>query len=212
MQFSFSSICELYTIDEVFSDIVIPNGMDKETLVNTIFDRCMLYQPLYVDMPILNSIIRNFFKKNLTNFEKLWYLYNLEYEKDYNPIWNKDGTYTEKESYSNTRNDEVLSSSSTDSNSTDGTVEQVAPYDTSSWQNRDKTDTRSTQNIDNSGKQNEKHSEDFNKTFEHKEQGNIGITTTMTMIKEEMEAHSDTKYNVYDIIALKFYDELFIHY
>lgn len=99
MQFSFASICELYGIDEVFKDIIIPSSYDKEILINTILSECMMYQPLYVELPIFNQMIVNFFKLNYVNFEKLSYLYDLEYIKDYNPIWNKDGSYIEKEEY-----------------------------------------------------------------------------------------------------------------
>ena len=204
MQFSFMSICELYGINEVFKDITIPNSYDKEVLINTILQECMLYQPLYVELPILNQMIVNFFKLNYTNFKKLAYLYDLEYEKDYKPIWNKDGSYTEKEEYTkdNTFNSNI------NENSNQNNINQVSAFDSGEFQNKNKdsiTSNDNTTKIDN-GK------EKFTHTITRDEKGNIGITTTMQMIKEEMDVHKDSSYNKYEIIAKKFYDEFFIHY
>lgn len=204
MQFSFMSICELYSIDEVFKDIIIPNSYDKEVLINTILQECMLYQPLYVELPILNQMIVNFFKLNYNNFKKLAYLYDLEYRKDYNPIWNKDGSYTEKEEYTkdNTFNSNI------NENSNQNNINQVSAYDSGEFQNNNKdslTSNDNTTKIDN-GK------EKFTHTITRDEKGNIGITTTMQMIKEEMDIHKDSSYNKYEIVAKKFYDEFFIHY
>lgn len=36
--FSFASICQLYTYDEVFKDIDINEKLDRDTLINTIMD------------------------------------------------------------------------------------------------------------------------------------------------------------------------------
>lgn len=212
MQFSFASICELYTPDEIFREIELPEGMDKEVLVNTIMDTCMLYQPLYVDMPFLNIMIRNFFKKNKQSFNKLWYLFNLKYGDDYNPIWNKDGSFEETEQYVNDRNDKIENNSNMNSVTNDNTINQVAPFDSDRWENSDKNDNKTTQDIDNKGNQNETHSEIYKKTLTRNEKGNIGVTTTAKMLDEEFNFQSDNKYNAYEVIALKFYDEFCIHY
>lgn len=204
MQFSFMSICELYSIDEVFKDITIPNSYDKEVLINTILQECMMYQPLYVELPILNQMIVNFFKLNYTNFKKLAYLYDLEYQKDYNPIWNKDGSYSEKEEYTkdNTFNSNI------NENSNQNNINQVSAYDSGDFQNKNK-DTITSNDIT---LKNDNGKEKFTHTITRDEKGNIGITTTMQMIKEEMDVHKDSSYNKYEIIAKKFYDEFFIHY
>lgn len=204
MQFSFASICELYGIDEVFKDIIIPSSYDKEILINTILSECMMYQPLYVELPIFNQMIVNFFKLNYVNFEKLSYLYDLEYIKDYNPIWNKDGSYIEKEEY---KKDNTFNSNINE-NSNQNNINQVSAYDSRDFQNNNKDTLTSS---DNTSK-NDTGKESFTHKIERDEKGNIGVTTTMQMIKEEMNVHRDSSYNKYEIIAKKFYDEFFIHY
>lgn len=204
MQFSFMSICELYGIDEIFKGINIPDSYDKEVLINTILSECMMYQPLYVELPILNQLIINFFNVHYTDFMKLAYLYDLQYENDYNPIWNKDGSYIEKESY--TKDNSFNSNSNENSNSNN--INQVSAYDSGDFQNNNKDTLTSNENRtkNDSGKEN------FNHSIERQEKGNIGVTTTMNMIKEEMNVHKDNSYNKYEIVAKKFYDEFFIHY
>lgn len=204
MQFSFMSICELYGIDEIFKGIDIPYSYDKEVLINTILSECMMYQPLYVELPILNQLIINFFNVHYTDFMKLGYLYDLQYENDYNPIWNKDGSYIEKESY--TKDNSFNSNSNENSNSNN--INQVSAYDSGDFQNNNKDTLTSNENRtkNDSGKEN------FNHSIERQEKGNIGVTTTMNMIKEEINVHKDNSYNKYEIVAKKFYDEFFIHY
>lgn len=224
MEFSFASICEFYTIDEIFKDIKLPNSFDKETLINTIMLKCMQYQPLYVEMPILNQIIKNFFNVNYMNFNKIGYLYDLEYQKDYNPIWNKDGNYVEEESYtkSNTFNSNEYGSDSNTKKEILGSngseVNQISAYDSNEFQNNKKItnenqeDNTITDKYTNSKNKNDNGEEKFTHKIERKEQGNIGVTTTAQMLKEEFDVQQDVKYNKYEIIANMFYDELFIHY
>jgi len=204
MQFSFMSICELYGIEEIFKDINIPSSYDEEILINTILSECMMYQPLYVELPILNQLIINFFNVHYNDFKKLAYLYDLQYETDYNPIWNKDGSYIEKESY--TKDNSFNSNSNENSNSNN--INQVSAYDSGNFQNNNKDTLTSNENRtkNDSGKEN------FNHSIERQEKGNIGVTTTMNMIKEEINVHKDNSYNKYEIVAKKFYDEFFIHY
>ena len=90
--FSFASICQLYTYDEVFKDIDINEKLDRDTLINTIMDVCGMNEPIYPEIEILQIKVQYFFKKHKEQFDKLVYLYSLKYEDDYNPIWNKDGT------------------------------------------------------------------------------------------------------------------------
>lgn len=224
MEFSFASICELYTIDEIFKDIKLPNSFEKETLINTIMLKCMQYQPIYVEMPILNQIIKNFFNINYMNFNKIGYLFDLEYQKDYNPIWNKDGNYVEEESYTKS-NDFNSNENGSDNNTRKETlvsngseVNQISAYDTNEFQNNKKItnenqeDNSITDKYTNSKTKNDKGEENFTHKIERKEQGNIGVTTTAQMLKEEFDIQQDVKYNKYKIIANMFYDELFIHY
>lgn len=76
----------------------------------------------------------------------------------------------------------------TETERTEGTgegVQQVSAFDSQNFENRGKDTASST----------------GERTFERVEQGNIGVTTTQAMIKEE-RAVAD--YNIYDVIASDF--------
>ena len=94
-------------------------------------------------------------------------------ELEYNPIWNKDGTITETEKV-------TLDA--------DGTNEtQVSAFNESTYQNRSK-DTVAQDNT-------------TERTYERVEQGNIGVTSTQQLIKEERQT---AEFNIYDRISEDF--------
>lgn len=92
---------------------------------------------------------------------------------EYNPIWNKDGTITE------TRN----TNSEQSANSATG----VTGFNTSAFQNADNVNSNA--------------SADTTETMTRTEQGNIGVVTTQSMIKEEREV---AYFNLIDAITEDF--------
>lgn len=83
----------------LFNDIVLPDEIDKEILINSIFDECDELEPITSNPLLLKAKIDNFFLKNKRGFEHLIALNALEY----NPIENTD-RYEEKD-YTITRTD-----------------------------------------------------------------------------------------------------------
>lgn len=92
----------------------------------------------------------------------------------YNPLWNKDGTVTETENR-NLR-------------STGSSTGQVSAFNTENFRNQSKQDASGT--------------DTGSITRSRTESGNIGVTTSQQMLKEEIEIRRD--YNVYDIITEDF--------
>ena len=91
----------------------------------------------------------------------------------YNPIWNKDGTISETETISKTAGG---------SNET-----KVSAFNESTYQNRAKDESSATET---DGRQ-----------YLRTEQGNIGVTSTQQLIKEEREV---AEFNIYDQISADF--------
>ena len=81
--FSFVNLWELseYTL---FNDIRLPPGIDKEILVNTIFDECAEFEPLTIDVDLMKAKINNFFARNYDNFNRLYHYTHLEYNPPHN--------------------------------------------------------------------------------------------------------------------------------
>lgn len=143
----------------------------------------------------------------------------------YNPIWNKDGTFTEtlarSGSNSGSGTDNTTSSgSSNGSSSTSGKVSygktdthSVTGFDTNAFSNDTRDQASGSDTTTGSESRNESRSGTDKRTLSNSgsykddqtitrtEQGNIGVTTTQQMLKEEREA---AVFNVYDFIIEAF--------
>ena len=199
--FSFGSICQLYTYDEVFKDIEINEKLDKDTLINAIMDVCGMNEPIYPEIEILQIKVQYFFKKHKDQFDKLVYLYSLKYDKDYNPIWNKDGTKTHIETTVRSKDNSI--------NDNGEDINQVSAYDTSGFSNDSKTSNHNNRNENGNNNTRGNEKENIKLTIEDIEKGNIGVTTTADMINQEIDLQS--KFNVYEVIARMFFDEFCLH-
>ena len=113
---NFINLIDLYTYS-LFDDIVIPAGVDKETLINTILDKCRTSEPLYTDENLLKMKIKNFFNKYERTFNRLYVAYSVDY--------NMTNNYDRTEQHTTTRNNV-------------DTV-KVAPYDSSEFENDTQT-------------------------------------------------------------------------
>lgn len=175
--YTFVNLWEL-SEHKLFDDIRLPAGIDKEILINTIFDECAEFEPLTIDVDLMKAKINNFFARNYDNFNRLYQYTKLEY----NPIENYD-----RYSDINTRNERNIS------NTYSGSSEnKISAYDSAVYQpNNETTDSNTTSGTDN----------DTNVTVEHTH-GNIGVTTTVQML--EQDTNYWNKNNMYQTIAEKF--------
>ena len=127
----------------------------------------------------------------------------------YNPIWNKDGTYTENLTRSGSNsgmNSDSGSSSGKDTNSYGRTdTHSVTGFDTNSLSTASQEHAGGSDSLSrsdsysNSGTNSGSYSD--TQTLTRTEHGNIGVTTTQQMMKEEREA---AVFNVYDYIIEAF--------
>ena len=165
----------------LFDGITVPDGMNRDILINTIMLRTLDLEVLYPDFDFMKEAIRHWSDKNQQVWKKLYDTTNLEY----NPIWNKDGTYTETE----TRNLKGTSHSGGKTTETG----KVNGFNSSTLQNHDQRITEPDLDSTATDTGTIKH--------ERREYGNIGVTTTQQMIREEREI---SDFNMYDIIADSF--------
>lgn len=235
--------------DSYYTDVII----DPQTVVENLLVECSEFEILYSDFNALKRIIKIWSAKEKLVWQKM---YNTICYK-YNPIWNKDGksvwteqqsatgkkTETEKGSKTTnangTTNDEFTSTSNTTNKTTgtgtntrtgsDETTGKVSAYDSTDFQNREKTNstasennsTESTEDFTGSGKVtnsgtktiantgNEtndvsRETSDNNTgetTHEQTETGNIGVTMTQQMITAEREI---AMFNIIDFIINDF--------
>lgn len=135
--------------------------------------------PFYTDPQLLRSMIEVWAKAQRPVWIRLWQTSLFKY----NPIWNKDGVFTEEVDRSGNNS----GSSSTQYGRTD--AHNVTGYDTNSYSPDTQDVAGGTDRGNSSGNYTDK--EKRTRT----EQGNIGVTTTQQMIREERDIAGFTVYS-----------------
>ena len=208
------SILALYNWDNtLFNDLNVPDGMDRNNVIDNILFECAELSLIYTDPAFMKRAIKQWSDKEQNVWAKLFATENF----DYNPIWNVDGTVTEKETVERDRTNDIDRSTATaeaahDATSDDvdqTTTDSVTGYNSTSWQDHTKSvinsdrdiTTDSTRNISGTDNVDEAESEDVERNLETRRTGNIGVTTTQQMIREERDV---ALFNTIDFITNSF--------
>lgn len=221
------SIVGLYNYDnDIFSGFNVPEGVDRNAAIYDIMFNCAELELLYQDWDFMRKSITAWSLMMLPIWQKLYDTTQLEY----NPIWNVDADITELETRNLAGTDggtKTREGNTTDNTTTEETVESTLDHDatiehdvmgynvSSGYQHesRDTEDSTDTQDfernvtVDGSGTSKETEKDTRNRTdtgtIEHKTRrtGNIGVTTSQQMIREEREIDL---FNIYDQITQDF--------
>lgn len=164
------SLSSLYVYHpDLFKDLQLPDGVDKDILIDRILMDTMELELLYPDPDFLQDMIRIWSRAELPVWKKM----QATLELDYNPIWNKDGTITTE-----------TSGNYTDNGTSTGSVKG---FNSDSWAEHDRM--QSNRSGDSGGLET------------RRETGNIGVTTTQQMIREERDI---SEFNIYGYISDSF--------
>lgn len=162
-----------------------PQPLDKSVLIGNILAELGEMSLVYSDPDTFKKMIEIWSAMNAGTWLELWK--TLLYK--YNPIWNKDGTYTETKSGSG----RVAGGTKTDYGRTQ--QHDVTGYDTNSYSPDTKdtaggTDTVTTGSMYSNGE-----------TLTRTEQGNIGVTSTQELIERQRNV---VQFNMYTFITESF--------
>lgn len=189
------SIRGLYEWDNsIFDGLTLPDGMDRGALLNLLVSELAELEVIYPDPDRMKAIITSWSKANYSVWDRAWKALQLEY----NPIWNVDGDVTETESRDLTR---AGTSSGTTGNTRTDNLQQVhenkvAGFNATDYQNREQNTTRDTGTQQDAGTHSDTHSDRDTGTITRttRRTGNIGVTTSQQMLREELEI---AKQNIY---------------
>lgn len=196
MSFSWLSIMGMYEHDPtIFDDFNVPDGMDKETVVNNILLNCAELELIYSNFDIMKLAIKTWSDSNQIGWNKLYQTMIVEY----NPIWNVDADVKDTEKITGNRgikrtgsDNETVDLTDTETvNLTD--TKAVQGFNSSSWANAEKIDHAGTDTIKHTGTDNIAHTENIDedndsvREYTQRRTGNIGVTTTQQMIEQERE-------------------------
>lgn len=137
--------------------------------------------PVYSKPEVLKSMIEVWARAHKPEWVKLWQTAIFKY----NPIWNKDGSYTE------TRKGRNSGKGSTTYGRTD--TNNVTGFDTNNF-------SPNTQNIAG-GQDSSESGGEYEETLKRIETGNIGVTMTQEMIRQERDIDA---FNIYSYIIESF--------
>lgn len=198
-----NNLMKLYDND-LFNDIVLPEGIDHDTVVNTILMESALNTPMYPEHDLLKMMIQNFFRKYYNNFDR----YNRAMKEEYSTNENYHKT-DERRINDNVKKHELLDGHKV--NTLDDHEEREdykMAFDANDWKRTDRIDDK-FYNVDDY-KQTENTDTNTNRdglvtTTSH---GLTGSYTNQKLIEEELKLRS--KYNIYNYISDLFYDEFMI--
>lgn len=174
-----------YAKPTIFDGMSLPEGLSRQDTIDNILLECAELEILYTDPDFMATAVAIWSRAQLPSWEKLYATTNF----DYNPIWNKDGEITETE----TR--DLQSFAQDQPGVTTVSKNEVAAYDAN-------TPQLANQNTINMFGANQSNGTDTGTITRFRtEKGNIGITTTQQMIKEEREVAA---FNIISAIAKDF--------
>lgn len=218
--------------DDLFKNLSVPAGITKSVLEDTILMNGAEFEVLYSDADFFQEMIGNWSSKwnrTMTRWVNALAI-------DYSPLENYDrmeewndtssGLNSDTRSASDSKTENVadnrLTTASSTSSGSGGTEDKKSAYDSSDYQNYQKSDTTSSgsntsNGLESSTSQNDaslSHSESgnsFNSTEAKREgraHGNIGVTTSQQMLQSELDV---SRFNLYDEIANLFLQEFCIY-
>lgn len=169
------SILGLYNFDDsIFSDMTVPEGVDKELAINSILTDCAELEILYPNPEFMKTMIKIWSAREMPIWTRI---YNAE-QVEYNPIENYDRQQTDRE----TNNGTGTGTQTATSSGSQTVLHKYAAFDSGALadQTQDNGTTGSTENANQSTTiQNQR-------DFTSRIHGNIGVTTSQQMLESEL--------------------------
>lgn len=196
----------------ILDEIIVPEGMDREMLIAEIIKNSGELYPYHQQPDMLKLNVQNWFSRNLYNFTQMYTALTAEYS----PIENYDRTETISRVTENSGSDtETTTLGSQTVTATIGNSENVtgvSAYNASDFTNREKETGNNSDTITSTGSGSDTAKTDYGmkhtETENNRIHGNIGVTTSQTMITEEIKLRA--RYDLYKVIAQMFEHEFLI--
>lgn len=155
----------------ILNGLQVPQGISLATVRDNLLMECAELEAVYPDPDFMKQAVTSWSAMMAPIWQELYD--TTQY--DYNPIWNKDGTITETV----TRGLETEDSGRVTSNNEE--QHQTKGYNSTTWADSTKDTGTASSTTSATG------SEDETTSLSRRETGNIGVTTTQQMIREQRE-------------------------
>lgn len=196
------SILGMYNDDEtIFDNMDIPDGLDKEMVIQNILLECAELEILYTRPDILKKAIEVWAYSNRYQWQTL---YDTMFF-DYNPLWNVDATVNDTENTTRTDNRDITTNSTGQDKETRNLtdIESVKGFNSNSWAEHTRNVGTGTDTHDykSNSKTDDDLSSNGSRTYQQRRTGNIGVTSSQDLIKQEREI---ANFNLIMIITQSF--------
>lgn len=218
--------------DDLFKNLSVPSGIQKSVLEDTILMNGAEFEVLYSDGDFMQEMIGNWSLK----WQRTMKRWVDALAIDYAPLENYDrqeewtdkstglnsDTKTASDAKTENRSDNTMTSAVSSSTGSGNTEDKKSAYDSSEYQNYQKSDTSSSGNNTSNGVEAAVSKQDG--TLSHTENGNsvntteanrtgrahgnIGVTTSQQMLEAELDV---SRFNLYDEISYLFLSEFCIY-
>ena len=207
----------------VFDLLTLPDGIEKDNVVDNIVLECGEFETLYSDPYFMRSAIGVWSNKHYRTFEKWINALNLEYNPlenyDRQEDWTDTGDENTKVKFTDDTTTETDSSTTSEgsSNQNGNTEDLVSAFDSSSYQESEKhvidtdedhtDEVTSNTTLTNDSEQNTEGEKDTIDKHTGRIHGNIGVTTSQQMLQAELDI---ARFNIIQEITNLFMTELCI--
>lgn len=192
------SIFGLYQWDPTIFDVVHMAGdLDRETFVDNLLLECAEFSCIYPNPDFAKRAISAWSRLNAENWDKLYE--TMHY--DYNPIWNKDGVIRETVIEDREYSEAVDGSSSENVNHNATDTRGVSAFNSGAFANSEQDILGESTGRGSEAETDTKGTDDKTTTLERIEQGNIGVTSTQSLIQEQREV---VQFNLYRVMIDSF--------
>lgn len=198
----------MYNFDNtLFDELTFPAGIDRDLAINRILEKSEEFELVYADFDYLKDRIGIWGKLWERTFSKWYEALNIKYD----PLYNYDRFEEYEDTKNNGFNNQSTSNSSTEtsSDSSSDVTNKVSAYDDSDFTNKEHETAGAETSQNGVGHANSKSSGSSDETIKHKAHlyGNIGVTTSVQMLREQLEV---VEWNLYEHISDIFIDEFCI--
>lgn len=182
--------------DDLFTNLTVPTGIDKDKLISTILMNGAEFEVLYGDFEFMKFLIGKWSDKWQNTMKKWIDALSIEY----NPLEN----YDRMEDWTDGKKTSELNSASSTSSGSGSNEDKKSAYDASTYQPFIKSETSSAGNNQSTGLS----SGNEEGTHTGRTHGNIGVTTSQQMLQAELDI---ARFNLYDEISNLFLTEMVVY-
>ena len=195
----------LYEYDpQIFANLTLPEGLDKDTLIDNILLRSGEFEVIYPDADFMKFSIGAWSRKWSATITRWVTALAIEY----NPLENYDRYehWTDERDISGSEGGS--SSGSTGGTTGSTTTNKVSAYDAGdTLTTHDQSESHGSDSTSNSGEYSSEHSTDDDLEHDGRIHGNIGVTTSQQMLLSELDLGY---WNIYEKITDLFLTEFVI--